>query len=129
MSAPETPSDSQPRKRPWGWSALAGLLAVGLVALGAAQQDASQAVDQASQQLDKAEQDAAAAKGTADELQKDADAAKAKADAAATCAQSFLEAFKGVVGGSDVKAGVEAAVAEIQKLQPQCAPAIGGGGA
>ena len=33
MSAPETPSNTQPHKRPWGWIALAGLLTVGVVAL------------------------------------------------------------------------------------------------
>ena len=98
--------------------------------LGAVQEDAGQAVDiEATQQLDQAEQDAADAKGTADELQKDADAAKAKADAAATCAQSFLEAFKGVFNGSTLEEGVEAAVAELKKLQPQCAPALAEGGA
>ena len=181
MSAPETPtaSESRSRKRPWGWMAFAGLLAVAVVALaiyasnvnsdlddanakvasqqkeidkaqdtgadvaaaartaydqlsqelGAVQEDAGQAVDEATQQLDQAEQDAADAKGTADELQKDADAAKAKADAAATCAQSFLEAFKGVFNGSTLEEGVEAAVAELEKLQPQCAPALAEGGA
>ena len=175
MSAPETPSNTQPHNRPWGWIALAGLLTVGVVALGiyaanlnsdlddanakvasqqkeidkaqstgagiaaaakvayselsgklgGAQEDASQAVDRASQQLDEAEQAAADAKGSADELKKEVDAAQAKADAAATCAQSFLSAFSGVFESPTVKEGVEAAVAELKTLEPQCAPALG----
>ena len=92
--------------------------------LGAAQEDASQAVEQASEQLDQAEQAAEDARGTADELQKEADAARAKAETAATCAQSFLSAFSGVFGGATLKEGVEATVAELQALQPQCAPAL-----
>ena len=181
MSAPETPSDSDPRgaaphKRPWGWITVAGLLAAAVVGLaiyaanlnsdlddanakvasqqkqiadaqdmgagvaaakktyddlrtklGAAQQDASQAVEQASGKLDEAEQVAADAKGTAEELQKEAVAARAKADAAATCAQSFLSAFSGVFSGSTLKDGVQAAVTELQALQPQCASALGEG--
>ena len=206
MSAPETPSNSDPRaqaarephpaangsaqpampdaqpgpgedtphKRPWGWIAVAGLLAAGVIGLGiyamnldsdlddanaqiasqqkqideaqntggdvvaaarsayddltaqfgTAQGDASQAVEQASAALDQAQQAAEDAKGTADELQKEADAARAKAETAATCAQSFLSAFSGVFGGETLKAGVEATVAELQALQPQCAPAL-----
>jgi chromosome segregation ATPase len=189
MSAPETPSDSDPRgappaprdaappashKRPWGWIALAGLLAAGVVGLGiyamnlnsdlddanakiasqqkqidtaqdagagavaaaktayddlstklgAAQQDASQAVEQASGKLDQAEQAAADAKGTADELQTEVDAAKAKAEAASTCAQSFLSALSGVFSGSTLKEGVQATVKELQALQPQCESAL-----
>ena len=175
MSAPETPSNTQPHKRPWGWIALAGLLTVGVVALaiyavnlnsdlddanakidsqqeeidqaqdkgagvaaaakvayeelsgklGAAKEDASQAVDQASQKLDDAEQAAADAQGSADELQKQVDAAEAKAEAAATCAKSFLSTFSGVFDAATVQEGVEAAVAELKTLQPQCAPALG----
>jgi hypothetical protein len=93
--------------------------------LGAAQQDASQAVEQASGKLDQAEQAAAEAKGTAEELQKEADAAKAKAEAAATCAQSFPSAFSGVFSGSTLSEGVQATVEELQALQPQCASALG----
>jgi chromosome segregation ATPase len=92
--------------------------------LGAAQQDASQAVEQASGKLDEAEQAAADAKGTAEELQKEAVAARAKANAAATCAQSFLSAFRGVFSGSTLREGVQAAVTELQALQPQCASAL-----
>jgi len=92
--------------------------------LGAAQGDASQAVEQASAKLGEAEQAAADARGTADELQTEADAARAKADTAATCAQSFLSAFSGVFAGETLQAGVEATVAELQALQPQCAPAL-----
>jgi chromosome segregation ATPase len=175
MSAPETPSTSQPHRRPWGWIALAGVLAAGVVGLaiyavnlnsdvddanakvasqqkeidqaqdkgagiaaatkvayeelsgklGAAQEDAGQAVDQASQQLDDAEQAAEDAQGSADDLQKQVDAAEAKADAAATCAQSFLSSFSGVFDAATVQEGVEAAVAELKTLQPQCAPALG----
>ena len=175
MSAPETPSNTQPHKRPWGWIALAGLLTVAVVALGVyavnlnsdlddanakidsqqkeldtaqnrgagvaaaakvaydelrgklggAQEDASQAVDQASQQLEAAEQAAADAKGSADELKKEVDAARAKAEAAASCAQSFLSAFSGVFESPTVKEGVDAAVAELKTLEPQCAPALG----
>lgn len=184
MSAPETPSDSDPRAsaappttrgRPWGWIAVAGLLAAGVIGLGiyavnlnsdlddanakiasqqaqidkaqgtgadvvaaakaaygelstklgAAQQDASQAVEQASEKLDQAEQAAADATGTAEELQKEADAARVKAEAAAICAQSFLSAFSGVFSGSTLKDGVEATVKELQALQPQCAPPLG----
>ena len=33
MPAQETPSNTQPHKRPWGWIALAGLLTAGVVAL------------------------------------------------------------------------------------------------
>ena len=95
--------------------------------LGAAQQDATQAVEQASGKLDQAEQAAADAKGTAEELQKEAVAARAKADAAATCAQAFLTAFSGVFNGSTLKEGVQAAVTELQALQPQCASALGEG--
>jgi hypothetical protein len=192
LSTPETPSNSDPRrtppapgeaappesrKRPWGWIALAGLLAAGVVGLaiyavnlnsdlddanakvasqqeeidkaqdtgadvvaaaktayddlntklGAAQQDASQAVELASGKLDQAEQAAADAKGTADELQKEVDAAKAKAEAASTCAKSFLSAFSGVFSGSTLKEGVQATVKELQALQPQCASALGQG--
>jgi hypothetical protein len=190
MSAPETPStpdphaqpprepdpaaNAAPRKRPWGWIAVAGLLAAGVIVigiyamnldsdlddanaqiasqqeqidqaqgtgddvaaaarsayddltaqLGAAQEGASEAVEQASAALDQAEQAAEDARGTADELQKEADAARAKAETAATCAQSFLSAFSGVFGGATLKEGVEATVAELQALQPQCAPAL-----
>jgi hypothetical protein len=181
----QPPSDSPPaqpqapRKRPWGWIAVAGLLAAGIVGLGiytvnlnsdlddanakiasqqkqidqaqgtgasvvaaaksaydelsaqlgAVQEDASQAVDQAADQLDQAEQAAAEARGTADEVQKQADAAQSKAEAAATCAQSFLSAFSGVFSGATLKEGVEAAVDELQALQPQCAAALNGSGA
>jgi chromosome segregation ATPase len=184
MSTPETPS-----KRPWGWIAVAGLLAAGIVGLGiyaigldsdlddanaqnasqqkkiasqeekiasqqeqieqaestgarvvaatkaayevlsarlgAAEQDTSQAVEQAAGTLEQAEQAAAEAKGTAEEVQKEVDAAQAKAETAATCAQSFLSAFSGVFGGATLKEGVEATVAELQALQPQCASALG----
>jgi uncharacterized protein YoxC len=92
--------------------------------LGAAQQDASQAVEQASGKLDQAEQAAADAKGTAEELQKEAVAARAKANAAAICAQSFLSAFSGVFDGSTLREGIQAAVTELQALQPQCASAL-----
>ena len=37
---------------------------------------------------------------------------------------SFLAAFRGVFSGSDLQAGVEAAVEELKALQPQCAPAL-----
>ena len=184
MSAPQPPSDSAPqtpapRKRPWGWITVAGLLAAGVVGLaiyavnlnsdlddanaqiasqqeqidqtqdagadvvaaakgayddlsaqlGAAQEDASQAAEQAAEKLDQAEQAAAEAQGTADEVQKQADAAQAKAEAAATCAQSFLSAFSGVFSGATLREGVEATVAELQALQPQCATALGDSGA
>ena len=175
MSVPETPSTTQPHKRPWGWIALAGLLTAGVIALavyavnlnsdlddanakidsqqteidqaqetgagvaaaakvaydelsgqlGAVQEDVDQAVDTAAKELDTAEQAAEDAQGTADELQKKLDAAEAKADTAATCAQSFLSAFSGVFDAATVKAGVEATVAELKTLQPQCAPALG----
>ncbi len=173
---PATPSraDTAPRKRPWGWIAVAGLLAAGVIGLGiyalnlnsdlddanaqiasqqkqidqaqnaggdvvaaaksaydglsaklgAAQGDASQAVEQASAKLDQAQQAAVDARGSADELQKQADAAQAKAETAATCAQSFLSAFSGVFAGETLQAGVEATVAELQALQPKCAPAL-----
>ena len=182
MSTPETPSDPDPRvqstpasrKRPWGWIAVAGLLAAAVAGLaiyavnlnsdlddanakvasqqeqinktqdagagvvtgakaayddlstklGAAQRDASQAVEQASEKLNQAEQVAADAKGTAEEVQKQADAAGAKAEAAATCAQSFLSAFSGVFSGSTLKEGVQATVTELQALQPQCESAL-----
>ena len=182
MSAPEHPSDSQPRgadppashKRPWGWITIAGLLAAAVIGLaiyavnlnsdlddanakiasqqaqidkaqdtgagvaaaaktaydalstklGAAQEDASQAVEQASGKLDEAEQAAADAKGTAEELQTEVDAAKAKAEAAATCAQSFLSAFRGVFSAPTLNEGVQATVEELQALEPQCAAAL-----
>jgi chromosome segregation ATPase len=92
--------------------------------LGAAQQDASQAADQAAQQLEQAEQAAAEAQGTADDVQRQLDAAEAKAASAATCAQSFLSAFGGVFSGSSVRAGIEATVAELKALQPQCEQAL-----
>ena len=95
--------------------------------LGAAQENASQTVDAAAARLDEAEQAAADAKGTADEAQAEVDAAQAKAETAATCAQSILSAFSGVLSGANVQEGIEAAVAELQKLQPQCAPALGSG--
>ena len=184
MSAPQPPSDTAPqtpapRKRPWGWITVAGLLAAAVVGLaiyaaglnsdlddanariasqqeqieqsqdvgadvvaaakgayddlsaqlGAAQEDASQAAEQAAEMLDQAEQAAAEAQGTADEVQKQADAAQAKAEAAATCAQSFLSAFSGVFSGATLREGVEATVAELQALQPQCAKALGDAGA
>jgi chromosome segregation ATPase len=179
MSTPETP-----HKRPWGWIAVAGLLAAGIVGLGiyavgldsdlddanaqiasqqkqiasqqeqieeaestgarvvaatkaaydelsaqlgAAEQDASQATEQAADILAQAEQAAAEAEGTAEEAQKEVDAAEAKAETAATCAQSFLSAFKGVFGGATLQEGVEATVAELQALQPQCASALAAG--
>ena len=182
---PPAPGDSAPptaHKRPWGWIAVAGLLAAGLVGvgiyaintksdlddanakaasqqeqiasqqkqldeaqatgagvvkaakaaydnlssqLGAAQQDASQASAQATEKLNQAEQAAADAKGTADEVQKNAAAAQAKAESAATCAKSFLSAFSSVFSGSTLQEGVNATVAELKKLQPQCASALG----
>ena len=97
--------------------------------LGETQQDASQAVEQAAGKLEDAEQAAADAQGTADEVQKEADAAQAKAEAAATCAQSFLTAFSGVFDGETLKAGVEATVAELQALRPQCETALAQAGA
>ena len=181
MSAPETPSTADPRtqsprgrQKPWGWIAVAGLLAAAVIGigiyainldsdlddanakiasqqeqieqaqdtggnvvaaaksgydeltaqLGAAQDDASQVVEQATVKLDQAERAAEEAKGTADELQTQADAARAKAETAATCAQSFLSTFSGVFEGATLKEGVEATVAELQALQPQCAPAL-----
>ena len=50
-------------------------------------------------------------------------------EAAATCAQSFLSAFSGVFSGATLREGVEATVAELQALQPQCATALSGSGA
>ena len=168
-----------PRKRPWGWIAITGVLAACVVGLGiyavnlnsdlddanaqiaaqqeqiedqaeetspasvaaakaayddltgqldAAEQDATQAVEQAAEQLNQAEQAAADAKGTADELQTQADAAEAKAENAATCAQSFLSAFGGVFSGETLKDGVEATLAELQTLEPQCETALAEGG-
>lgn len=92
--------------------------------LGAAQEDASQAADEAAEAQDQAEQAAAEAEGTADEVQKEADAAEAKAETA-TCAQSFVSAFGLIFSGATLQEGVDAAVAELQALQPQCAPALG----
>lgn len=92
--------------------------------VGAAQENAGQAVDEANQVLDQAEQAAADAQGTADELQKQADAAQAKAETAATCARSFLSAFSGVFDAASLQEGVDAAVADLKELQPQCASAI-----
>ena len=168
------PAHPTPRKRPWGWIAITGLLAACVVALGiyainlnsdlddanaqiaaqqeqidqaeesvaaakagyddltaqlgAAQQDASLAVEQAAEQLDQAEQAAADAQGTAQEVQTQAAAAQAKAENAATCAQSFLAALGGVFNGATLKEGVEATLAELQALQPQCATALAEGG-
>jgi hypothetical protein len=96
--------------------------------LGAAQQDASRAADQAAQQLAQAEQAAAEAQGTADEVQRQLAAAEAKAESAATCAQSFLSAFGSVFSGSSLRAGIEATVAELEALQPQCGQALSQGG-
>ena len=53
------------------------------------------------------------------------DAAEAKAESAATCAQSFVSAFGLIFSGATLQEGVDAAVAELQALQPQCAPALG----
>ena len=192
MSVPKTPSDSDPsaqaaageaapltpRKRPWGWIAITGLLGACVVGLGiyalnlnsdlddanaeidaqqeqidqaeessaasveaaqaaydeltaqlgAAEQDASAAVEQAAEELNQAEQAAADAQGTAEELQTQADAAEAKAENAATCAQSFLSAFSGVFSGATLQEGVEATLAELQALQPQCETALAEGG-
>ena len=179
------PAPPTPRKRPWGWIAITGLLAACVVGLGiyavnlnsdlddanaeiaaqqeqiaaqqeqidqaeetstasvaaaqaaydelaaqlgAAQQDGSQAVEQAAEELSQAEQAAADAQGTAEELQTQADAAEAKAENAATCAQSFLSAFSGVFSGATLKEGVEATLAELQALQPQCETALAEGG-
>jgi cell division protein FtsL len=97
--------------------------------LGAAQQDAGQASEQAAAKLDQAEKAVAAAQGSADEVQKEVDAAQAKAEAAAVCAQSFLTAFRGVFSAATLEAGVEAAVAELEALQPKCAQALGQGDA
>ena len=94
---------------------------------GAAQGNADQAVEQANQALDEAEQTAADAEGTANELQAEVDASQAKAEGAATCARSFLSAFSGVFDAATVQDGVDAAVAELKTLQPQCAEAIGQG--
>lgn len=167
-----------PRKRPWGWIAITGLLGACVVGLGiyalnlnsdlddanaeiaaqqeqidqaeetstasvaaaqaaydeltaqlgAAQQEGSQAVEQAAEELNQAEQAAADAQGTAEELQTQADAAEAKAENAATCAQSFLSAFSGVFSGATLQEGVEATLAELQALQPQCETALAEGG-
>ena len=94
---------------------------------GAAQGNADQAVEQANQALDEAEQTAADAEGTANELQAEVDASQAKAEGAATCARSFLSAFSGVFDAATVQDGVDAAVAELKTLQPQCAEALGQG--
>lgn len=173
--APDEPAPPTRHKRPWGWIAVAGLLAAGVIGLGiyavnlnsdlddadaqiasqqgqidqaqetgvdivasaqaayddlsaqlgAAQEDASQAADEAAEAQDQAEQAAAEAEGTADEVQKEADAAEAKAESAATCAQSFVSAFGLIFSGATLQEGVDAAVAELQALQPQCAPALG----
>jgi chromosome segregation ATPase len=179
MSAHETPSNPDPRAqgqrtRPWGWIAVAGVLAVGVIGIGiyainlnsdlddanakiasqqkqideaqntgadvvaaaksaydelssqvgAAQENAGQAVEQANQVLDQAEQAASDAQGTADELKAQAEAGQAKAETAATCARSFLSAFSGVFDAASLQEGVDAAVADLQALQPQCASAI-----
>lgn len=68
--------------------------------LGAAQEDASQAADEAAEAQDQAE-------------------------SAATCARSFVSAFGLIFSGATLQEGVDAAVAELQALQPQCAPALG----
>ncbi len=175
---PPTSDAPAPRKRPWGWIAIAGLLAACVVGLGiyainlnsdvddanaqiaaqqeqidqaeessaasvaaaqaaydeltaqlgAAEQDASAAVEQAAEELNQAEQAAADAQGTAEELQAQADATEAKAENAATCAQSFLSAFSGVFSGATLQEGVEATLAELQALQPQCETALAEGG-
>ena len=82
-------------------------------------------MDDAAKAQDQAEQAAAEATDTAEQAQKQADAAQAKAESAATCAQSFLSAFGLVFSGATLREGVEATVAELQALQPQCAPALG----
>jgi hypothetical protein len=94
---------------------------------GAAQQNADQAVEQANQLLDQAEQAATDAQGTADELEAQAKAAQAKAESAATCARSFLSAFSGVFNAASLQEGVDAAVKDLQALEPQCAEALGQG--
>ena len=50
---------------------------------------------------------------------------RGETEAAATCAQSFLSTFSRVFDAPTVQEGVEAAVAELKTLQPQCAPALG----
>ena len=89
------------------------------------QEDTSQAVDEAADAQEQAEQTAADAAGTAEEAEREAEAAQATAETAATCAQSYLSAFGLVFSGQTLQEGVEAAVAELNALQSQCAPALG----
>ena len=168
---PPTPAPPTHRK-PWGWIAVAGLLAAGVIGLaiyainlnsdlddadaqiasqqqqidqaqdtgsdvvtaaqaayddlsaqlGATQQDASQAVDDAAKAQDQAEQAAAEATDTAEQAQKQADAAQAKGRERRDLRAIVPSAFGLVVSGATLREGVEATVAELQALQPQCGP-------
>ena len=107
--------------------AVAGAVGEVTSALGATQGDVAQIERQiaaASESLQAAEDKVSAAAGDLERTEAERDAAQAKVDVVQACAQSVVSAFRGAFDAESLRAGIDAAAAELRALQPQCGPAI-----
>lgn len=107
--------------------AVAGAVGEITSALGATQGDVAQIEQQiaaASESLQAAEDKVAAAADELERTEAERDAAEAKVEVVQACAQSVVSAFRGAFEAESLRAGIDAAAAELRALQPQCAPAI-----
>ena len=82
-------------------------------------------------ELEEAQQDLARARteaeGEVQELQAQLVEAEARAESAATCAQGAVAAFGSIFDAPSVEQGLNSAVAELEELEPTCAPALEAG--
>ncbi len=81
-------------------------------------------LDDATESADQAAQQAAQAADETEQLQAELDGAEAKAQGAAACTKSVVAALGGIFEGETLQAGVEAAAADVQALQPECGAAL-----
>jgi hypothetical protein len=81
-------------------------------------------LDDATESADQAAQQAAQATDETEQLQAELDGAEAKAQGAAACTKSVVAALGGIFDGETLQAGVEAAAADVQALQPECGAAL-----
>jgi hypothetical protein len=99
-------------------------------ALGVTQDDVEalqQQVDDAAAKVEDAQARAEEAAGDARaRAEAERDAAVAQADEVKACAQSALAALRGIFDADSLSAGVQAAMQDLQALQPQCGSTLSG---
>ena len=124
------PAPPTRRKRPWGWIAVAALLAAGLIGLGIYALDLNADLDDADAQIASQQEQIDQAQETGGDVVESAQAAFSDLSAQLGAAQD--DANQAVPVG--VRLGLQwfddprrrrTAVAELPALQPQCAPALG----